>query len=138
MENKENKLGEKMGIDGTLEEFIVSEFAPYLPFSFMSKTVIRNWMGKGKDFKKGFGRKMITNSLISGLVGVGIFYYSIFSLSMGTPNYTKWSEIQKQEVIQKEQETRAYLKNQFYEADKNKDSFIDLNEFYDHIKRGNK
>ena len=128
---QENSLEKEVGVVKTLKEFAISEVAPYVPFSFMNKKIIGNWIGKGKGFKKGFGRRMIPNVLISSLASAAILLYSIASLGNGTPNYTRWPEIQKQRVIQEEQEAREYSNKRFYEADKNGDFVLDPNEFYD-------
>jgi hypothetical protein len=57
---------------------------------------------------------------------------------MGTPNYTRWPEIQRQKELQGEQEARDYSDRRFYEADKNGDFVLDVNEFYDYVYRGRK
>jgi hypothetical protein len=131
MDEQENNLEKEARIVGAFEDFIISELAPYVPFSFMSKAIMGNWIGEGKSFRKGFSRRMGSNLLVCSLVSAAVIFYSISSLTMGTPNYKGWSGISKQKELQREQETRDYSNSRFREADKNGDLVLDSDEFYD-------
>jgi len=128
-ENKQSNLEKNAGIAGSIKEFIVSKFVPYVPFSFMSKEVMGNWWEKGNGSGEGLGRRMATNILISGCVATAILVYGIHSLSAGTMDYTKWSEISNQRKIQAEQSKRDYLTEQFHELDTNDEGNLSLEEF---------
>ena len=136
MKKQENNLEKKAGIAGKLKNTIESIVTPLIPFAFLSNKLSRTWSKKGE--KLGNTKILIVNGIVTaGIVGLG-FLYSIGSLNMGTLNYTRWPEMQKQKELQEEQETRDYSNEQFYRLDKSSDGVLDSNEFYSYIQEGRK
>ncbi len=132
MKNKENNLEKKAGIAGKLKNTIESIVTPLIPLAFLSDKLSRTWSKKGE--KLGNTKLLFINAAVTGgIIGIGGMYL-LASRNMGTLNYTKWSEASKQKEIQAEKEIRVDSNRQFYKVDKNNDSVIDSNEFYDYTK----
>jgi len=121
-----------------LKKILLEEGTTLIPFSFAFDKINKYW-SVHKEYKDttffekvNATRRWGLNALISGAISLMAFVYPIASLSTGTLNYAKWSEASKQKEMRMEQEVRDYSKEQFYKADKNKDSVLDPNEFYDY------
>lgn len=100
-----------------------------VPFSFATKygQSIMEKDNSGRDGKQRYGKKIVY-ALINGVSSITFLLYGMVSITTGSLDPTKWSEIQEQKYQQKIYQQNQQIKSSF-DNTAGKDSVIDYKEF---------
>lgn len=121
----------------TLTEKTKLEMLSYIPFTSFNKKIRTKMIDEDRKYGKHyFGTNTILNIL--SLVATGI--YVLGSVTMGTPNFTKWKEIgnkRSQDVYTERQKFEKDVLNKTYNYfDSNLDGVISKEEFKEGVEKG--
>lgn len=108
-----------------LKKILLKEATPFIPFSVFSNKVRGYWSNtlKGDHGGKGISRRFVTNVFVSIFSGIALLGYVGYiggkSQPTGDLGYN----------------SKKYLKEQFNQADINKNYVLDSTEFYNYMKK---